>query len=206
MNRETRWLWLLVVLTLVPFAILAYWARFYAPAAWEPGVLAALSPAGTLSHLVSDAINTLGNPPLWIVVVVVGGVVMKTLRGTAAALAVVLTYASDFVAFGVKLIVERPRPESALQFFGPDDFSYPSGHVVRAVSFVALVVWLLAPPPLRLPLTLIGGVLAWLLMGYARVSMGVHWPTDTFGGFLLGLAWFAASALVLIRRGRLAVN
>jgi hypothetical protein len=34
-------------------------------------------------------------------------------------------------------------------------------------------------------------------MAYARISLGVHFPTDTLGGLVLGLGWFAATAALI---------
>jgi len=197
--RERRGLLLLALLTLVPFVLLAIWARFASPAAWEPGVLLALALEPGLGGDASRAINTLGNLPVWAIVVAVAALVFGVLRGAAAALLVALSFASDLAAFVVKIFVERDRPATAAveQFFGFDSFSYPSGHTVRAAALVTVVVWLIAPLRWRLPVALIGGVSAGLVMGYARVSLGVHWPTDTLGGTLLGLGWFALTAALL---------
>jgi undecaprenyl-diphosphatase len=120
-------------------------------------------------------------------------------RGLNAAVLVALSFASDLAAFGVKLVVERDRPETAAveQFFGADNFSYPSGHTVRAAALVATLIWLFAPARLRLPLAVAGGAAAGALMGFARVSLGVHWPTDTIGGTLLGIAWFCLTAALI---------
>jgi undecaprenyl-diphosphatase len=141
-------------------------------------------------------INTLGNLPIWSVVVAVATVAVWVVRAGRAAVLVGVSLASDLAAFAVKVVVERHRPDTiaAQQFFGPDSFSFPSGHVVRAVALFAALAWVLAPPAWRLRLALIGGLVAGLVMGYARVSLGVHWPTDAMGGALLGLSWFAVTA------------
>ena len=122
-------------------------------------------------------------------------------RGVAAGALIALSFAADLAAFAVKIVVERERPETAAteHFFGPDSFAFPSGHVVRAVAFVAVMVWLLAPAGVRARLALASAVLAGLVMGYARVALGVHWPTDALGGILLGVGWFGVTA-ALVRR------
>lgn len=199
LSGERRALILLAIVAGAAFGLLAVWARFYSPAPWERGVLSALAlgpdPWGDVMRLV----NSLGDLQLWAVIVGVGSIVIGVLRGFAAAVLVALSFAADLAAFAVKIVVERARPETAVteHFFGPDSFSFPSGHVVRAVALAAVVVWLLAPISLRLRLAVGAGIAAWLVMGYARVSLGVHWPTDTIGGALLGVAWFGATAALL---------
>jgi undecaprenyl-diphosphatase len=198
-----RQLLLVAAIALAALALLAVWGKTLAPAGWEPAVLAALAlGADTWSNAVR-AINMLGNPPVWAVVVLAIAVAMWFARGPAAAVLVALTLASDIAAFALKVAVGRERPDTAAahQIFGVDSFSFPSGHVVRAVAFAAVMAWLLAPGPIRLRAALLAAAVAWLVMGYARVSLGVHWPTDTIGGALLGLAWFAITAAILAPTG-----
>jgi undecaprenyl-diphosphatase len=136
---------------------------------------------------------------VWAIVIAVAAVVTGYLRGLAAALLVALSFASDLVAFGVKLLVERARPEAAAveQFLGLDSFAFPSGHTVRAAALVATLTWLFAPARHRLALAVATGAAAGALMGVARVSLGVHWPTDAIGGTLLGICWFALTAALI---------
>ena len=186
-------------LTLGPFIGLALWARQGEQQVWEQGLLnALLSPVG-LTGAFSSLVNAIGNVPLWAGIIAVATLLILDRRGALAAVLVALSFASDLAAFAVKIVVERDRPETAAveQFFGADSFSFPSGHTVRATALVTIVIWLLAPARLRVPLAVAGGLLAGLVMGYARVSLGVHWPTDTIGGTLLGLFWFALTAILV---------
>jgi undecaprenyl-diphosphatase len=149
-------------------------------------------------------VNTLGNLPIWTVLVAAIALLVGWLRGALLGIVVALTLAADAAAFALKLLTERARPETLAteHYFGLDAFAFPSGHVVRAVALVAVLVWLLAPPGRRLGLALFAGLVAGLVMGFARVSLGVHWPTDAIGGLLLGVGWLALTALAVDRRSR----
>ena len=198
-SRDRRNLLLVALAALIPFALLAVWTRLSPPAPWESDAIVWLSnEPGALAAVVAT-LNAAGNLPVWAVVIGVASVATGILRGLSAAILVALTFASDLAAFGVKLLVERDRPDTAAveQFFGVDNFSFPSGHTVRAAALVATLIWLFAPARYRLPLAVVGGAAAGALMGFARVSLGVHWPTDTIGGTLLGVAWFALAAALI---------
>jgi len=198
-NSDRRGLALVALLTLIPFAAIAIWVKYFPVGAWELNVLQALAAGGGVAAVVSNTLNTLGNLPIWTVLIVLASLVVWRERGGRAAALVALTLASDLLAFAVKIVIERPRPDTAAvrDFFGPDNFAYPSGHTVRATALVATLIWVFAPARLRLPLSVLGGALAGALMGYARVSLGVHWPTDVIGGTLLGLGWFAVTAALI---------
>jgi undecaprenyl-diphosphatase len=197
-TRDRRGLALVAAVTLIPFVLLAVWAKYLSPADWELYVLSELARLNVgLMAVVTGTLNAVGNLPVWAVVILLTSLLVWHERGTRAAVLVALTFASDLFAFLVKLLVERARPDTAAAFFGPDNFAYPSGHTVRATAFVATLIWVFAPARLRLPLAVLGGALAGAVMGFARVSLGVHWPTDVIGGTLLGLAWFSITAAVL---------
>ena len=88
----------------------------------------------------------------------------------------------------IKAIVGRPRPQLELEGLHQltvlaDGRSFPSGHVSAATAFAAALWW--ATPPSRWrPLTL----LPIPLLAWDRVALGVHHPSDTFAGMVVGLA------------------
>lgn len=80
---------------------------------------------------------------------------------------------------------KRHRPQQALADFRSvitpsDQFSFPSGHTSAACLVATLVGYFF--PDLILVLTL------WAtLIGFSRVVLGVHFPTDTLMGMALGV-------------------
>lgn len=79
----------------------------------------------------------------------------------------------------------------------PRDASFPSGHT--ACSFAAAAALKTAGSPLWKPALLVA-----VLMGFSRVYLYVHWPTDILGGVLVG--WFAGwsgARLVLLAAEKL---
>jgi undecaprenyl-diphosphatase len=90
------------------------------------------------------------------------------------------------VYFVLKNSFKRHRPQQALQNFRSvitpsDHFSFPSGHTSAAVMVATLVGYFF--PPLMVVLYL------WAAMvGFSRVVLGVHFPTDTLVGAILGLS------------------
>jgi membrane-associated phospholipid phosphatase len=89
-----------------------------------------------------------------------------------------------------KGLAVRPRPETALAFEASTAF--PSGHelgITVAVLAFTTVLW----PPLglgmRLPAIAPGAVLV-VVVGFYRVVLNVHHPSDVIAGWALGLPYY----------------
>jgi undecaprenyl-diphosphatase len=96
----------------------------------------------------------------------------------------------------LKELVERPRPAPDLVRVSehPASFSFPSGHVVTALTFFGLLL-LLAPGVVRQPLPrwLVQGFCLFVVlgMGPASVYTGAHWPSDVLGSYVLSVLYLA---------------
>lgn len=87
----------------------------------------------------------------------------------------------------VKSIVERPRPFTHYAFIQKlsegGSGSFPSGHTSDAFS-IAMIVSLFFPKPF-----VIIPIFIWaILVGYSRMDLGVHYPTDVLAGAFVGIS------------------
>ncbi len=115
---------------------------------------------------------------------------------TWATIAVVLWYRGDQVlaalisiavliiaaaVFAIKVTVRRRRPtnERSLATMTLDEHSFPSGHAARSIG-LAIVLGTLYPD--LLPYLIVWAV----LVGVARIALGVHYLSDVIAGWGLG--------------------
>ena len=196
---ERRRLAAVAVVALVPFVLLAIWAHSNAAETWEQQLVNVVALGQNLPGDVLLAINSLGNLENWAVVLIVLALAAAYLRGIRAGLLIGASYLVDPLTNLTKNLVERGRPDTlnAHLLFGLDSYGYPSGHTARAAALAGALIWAFAPPRWRLPAAIIAAVVGGIVMGYARMAFGVHFPSDVLGGLLIGLAWFAALAALL---------
>ena len=132
------------------------------------------------------AVSRLGDGLFWYALMVVlallgGG------RGVQAALHMLATGGVALLLYrGLKRWTRRPRPfrehQGIIARVPPlDEFSFPSGHTLHAVSF-SLVALAYQP------------MLAWLLLPFtalvagSRVVLGLHYPSDVLAAGVIGTA------------------
>lgn len=78
----------------------------------------------------------------------------------------------------LKLLINRERPGKESN---PWNSSFPSGHTT--FSFTQAVIYSHYYPRMKIPLFVYA-----TLVGFSRVYLGEHYPTDVLGGALLGIS------------------
>ena len=111
-----------------------------------------------------------------------------------------LTFGAYSMSTLVKLLVHRSRPHLWKVLTPETDFSYPSGHALISITVVTAAIWLAWPTRWRHEV-LVAGVCFLILVGLSRLYLGVHYPSDVIGGWLIGAEWVSA-VLLLMRPGR----
>ncbi len=98
---------------------------------------------------------------------------------------------SLFLMYFFKGIYQRPRPldpylETAL------GYSFPSGHTLNGFIFFGLLIMSLWKYVGNSNLRLLGTILFTILIlfiGISRIYLRVHYASDVFGGWALGITW-----------------
>jgi undecaprenyl-diphosphatase len=92
----------------------------------------------------------------------------------------------------------RARPAPYFDYPLPASNSFPSGHAFFAASLIGGLTVLLSARVRSFPLRVVLWVVALsliLLIGFSRVYLGVHYPSDVFAGYAVAVVWVAAVAV-----------
>lgn len=88
----------------------------------------------------------------------------------------------------LKIALHRSRPEP---FIGvnPETFSFPSGHVLLGACFCGGLLLVLAYSSKARALATLTSLATILAIGWSRIYLGAHYPSDVAGGLLVATFW-----------------
>ena len=96
------------------------------------------------------------------------------------------------IAALLKLIFKRPRPyhasDNIINYTNKEHtslfsvYSFPSGHTFSSTVFCLLMLK-------KFPHEFVFNIIA-ILVGFSRVFLGVHYPTDIIGGMVFGFLFY----------------
>jgi undecaprenyl-diphosphatase len=109
----------------------------------------------------------------------------------SAVLLVVSTGGSVVLTTVLKGVFQRTRPELFDAGYQASFYSFPSGHATVAVGFYGMLTVILAYRMRGAARWAVAacGLLVVLLIGFSRLYLGVHYPTDVLAGYLSALLW-----------------
>jgi undecaprenyl-diphosphatase len=169
--------------------------------ALDAKVLLALRSAGDPSSPIGPAwletalfdVTALGGPTvIWLVVTTVVGFLCLQARYRTALMVAAAAGSGEIVNQLLKLLFMRPRPSVVPHLRDVTTASFPSGHAMEAaIVYLTLGVMLMRVAEGRIAKIYCLGVamLVTFLVGSSRVFLGVHYPTDVLGGWILGFLW-----------------
>lgn len=96
----------------------------------------------------------------------------------------------------VKVLLHRVRPH-LWQSPAPEfDYGFPSGHAMSSMTLVAALVILTWNTRWRSMVLLFGGLFV-LTIGWTRLYLGVHYPSDVLAGWMVSVAWATGVSLLI---------
>lgn len=124
---------------------------------------------------------------------VVGFLLASRKPGTALFVALAIT-SGALLSTALKGLFVRQRPEIVPHLVQVSSTSFPSGHAMNSAMVYLTLAALLArsQEEAKVRVYLIAAAITLTAMiGFSRVYLGVHWPSDVLAGWTFGALWAA---------------
>jgi membrane-associated phospholipid phosphatase len=135
-----------------------------------------------------------GNPSVLGVLAVVAALVLFYFKKRSEATTLIIAaLGASFLNLWLKNLFARARPQLWERIVDVQLYSFPSGHAMISLVVYSMTAYVLAInfPKWRgaIALTTIPLILA---IGFSRLYLGVHYPTDIIAGYAAGFVWLMA--------------
>ena len=108
----------------------------------------------------------------------------------------------------LKLIFKRDRP-THFHYVVENTYSFPSGHAMASMSFYGTIIVLVINSSLNKKYKYLISVILGLLIffiGVSRIYLGVHFPSDIIGGWILSFILLNVLNEIMKRRKNESIN
>jgi membrane-associated phospholipid phosphatase len=189
-------------LMLAGFGVLALLAYFNAYFAWDLRVALWVQSLRFVPGFAGVMIGTslFGNGLIpWALTTIIAVVFFIYGKRSEAIGLILSAGGGELINLIVKMLIGRPRPtpELVTVYRSLRTESFPSGHVTFYVCFFGFLFFtafaLLPRGSITRRAALVMTALPVALIGFSRVYLGAHWPSDTLGAYLLSGLWLALS-------------
>lgn len=102
------------------------------------------------------------------------------------------------INFSLKRIIHRPRPIMA-PLIVETSYSFPSGHAMNSSVFYLAIAFYFYHLTRKKKLSLwvtAGAIGLIIIIGFSRVYLGVHYPSDVVAGYVVGGWWLSTAILI----------
>jgi undecaprenyl-diphosphatase len=148
-----------------------------------------------------ELLNVLGKAPMLLALAAgIAALLLYHGRRKDAFFAIAPVAVAQALNFALKNLLSSPRPtvdHVAVNEYA-SGFGFPSGHTMTTVVFAGSLAFILlrgVSCRWQRGLILSAAALLVLAMGFSRIYVGAHWPSDVLGAYLWGTAFTAASML-----------
>ncbi len=185
----------------VAFAIVAAWVEIDGSFPGDTRVLEEVY--GLFDTALDDPMVAVGaatrNIPLLIGAAAVTGTLLRAHRKHDASTFLLIVGVAFVVNPILKRLFERARPTVRVSPEDLSTFSFPSGHAAATAAIVGGLVAIATTSSGRWRVAIVGGA-AVVLVGFSRVAIAVHYPSDIIAGWLWVSGW--TLLVIAIRRDR----
>ncbi len=137
------------------------------------------------------SVTSLGDPEFVVIIIVLSmGLLLWQRRFPEIKILILACVGALILNQGMKLIFTRPRPTLWPSLLHETSFGFPSGHAIGSIVLYGLLAYFYAthrPHHAKgiyaCSILLIGSI------GFSRLYLGVHYPTDIIAGYITGWLW-----------------
>ena len=169
---------------------------------WDVAANAWLYTHATVTGLrIFHAITLVGSPGVWVVTALFALWLLWRREHFLFLAWIASNVGGGLLQLLLKSTIHRDRPQYAARYLHGQSYSFPSGHTISATICWSLMVVCaglsLGWHGRRRAMLYVVSTTLILAIGFSRLYLGVHYPSDVVGGLIAGTAWVVLCATTM---------